>query len=164
MKQVCNKKLLYLGGTSMKRFNKSIGLLMVVLSLVLALAACGGGNAKESSGSSESSEEKEIVVPEGEAEIVFTGKTVAEYGLMEPTLDLYDDGTAIMTIKYASKDNVFDGSWSMSEDQSTISLDLNDREGSSWEVVKGDDGFYAFEYKTFDGKNDAVIPLTTNPK
>jgi ABC-type glycerol-3-phosphate transport system substrate-binding protein len=148
----------------MKRFSRSIGVLMVVLGLVLALAACGGGSAKESSGSSKSSEEKEVVVPEGEPEIVFTGEAVAEYGLMEPTLDLYEDGTVIMTIKYGGKDNVYDGSWSMSKDQSTISLDLNDREGSSWEVVKGDDGSYAFEYKTFDGKGEAVIPLTTNPK
>ncbi|RKL65526.1 hypothetical protein CR203_20210 [Salipaludibacillus neizhouensis] len=155
----------------MKMFSRSIGVLMVVLSLVLVLAACGGesanesanGSANESNENSNSSEEKEIVVPEGEPEIVFTGKGVAEYGLMEPTLDLYDDGTVIGTVLYAKRETVFDGSWSMSEDESTISLDLNDRDSTSWEVVKGDDGFYAFEYKTFDGKKDVVITLTTNP-
>ncbi|MBU7591098.1 hypothetical protein [Metabacillus halosaccharovorans] len=155
----------------MGKFNRSIGMLMVVVSLVLALAACGGGSANESSGSakessegSKSSEEKEIVVPEGEPEMVFTGSIVAEYGQMETTVDLYDDGAVIATIEYASRETLYDGSWSMSEDESTISIDLNDKEGTSWEAIKGDDGFYAFEYKTFDGKNDAVIPLTTNPK
>jgi ABC-type oligopeptide transport system substrate-binding subunit len=147
----------------MKRFSRSIGVLMVVLSLVLALAACGGESAKESSGSSKSSEKKEIVVPEGEPEIVFTGGTSAAFGPMQATLDSYDDGTVIMTVIYASRESVIDGSWSMSEDESTISLNLNDEQGTSWEAVKGDDGFYAFEYTTFDGKGEAVIPFTTNP-
>ncbi|MFC4319903.1 hypothetical protein [Litchfieldia salsa] len=150
----------------MKRFSKSIGVLMVVLSLVLALAACGGDSAKESSAKessegSKSSEKKEVVVPEGEAEIVFTGGTSAAFGQMDATLDLYDGGTAILTTAYAKRETVFDGSWSMSEDQNTISLNINDNDGTSWEAVKGDDGTYAFEYKTFDGKGEAVIPFTT---
>ena len=150
----------------MKKISKSVGLTMVILNLVLSMAACNSNQGtKESSEGSKSSEATTIVVPEGEPKVVFDGYGSAAFGPMEITLDLYEGGVLIFTSTYAKRETIFDGTWSMSEDEKSITVNINEREKTTtWEAPKGDDGFYTFDYKTFDGKGEAVIAFTTEVK
>lgn len=134
--------------------------LSLVIGTMVVLSACGAkAPAAEEEGKT-GGERAPVVVPEGEPEITMTGSTVAAFGPMDGVLDLYEEGTAILTVNYANRVTELQGSWEKKDD-TAISITI---EENTYDVKKADDGSFAFEYKTFDGKGEAVIPFTTAVK
>lgn len=169
---------------------KSKGLLLVVLViLAMGLTACGGkettesdkddntqaveetadSNKDDSSNDSEEGEEaeegqeegqeQEVVIPDEDPTLQFTGFTNAAYGGMDSTVSLYENDIAIMHINYASRDRYFQGSWTKDDETSAITLIIEETE---IEMNEAEDGSYSFDYPTFDGKDEVVIPFSTN--
>lgn len=143
---------------------KNLLVVVLMFSLVLSLAACSGESASEESEETSKSEEA-VVVPEGEPVIVLEGYGTAAFGPMESTINLYEGDKLTFTTLYANRETVFDGTWSISDDEATITININEREETTtWEAKKGGDGFYTFDYTTFDGKGEAVVSYTSDVK
>ncbi|HEY9576723.1 MAG TPA: DUF5105 domain-containing protein [Pseudobacillus sp.] len=114
--------------------NKKIGILALVLSVMLGLAACGGSGAKEASGESGKSKVAEVTIEK--AEYILAGDDSEsegeETGLL--AVDLKVKNNSKSTISVSSYDGVYlyDGDEQLSPEKSvyTRGIDLKD-EGSS---------------------------------
>lgn len=140
----------------MKKTMKKGWVLSLILGTMLVVGACGAKAPAEESEAASGGERPPVVVPEGEPELTFTGSTVAAFGPMAAVLDCYEEGTVILNVDYASRESQLQGTWEKKDGGASITI-----EDATYEVEEAADGSMAFEYKTFDGKGEAVIPFTT---